>query len=159
MPIWREIVSQDPGLTSGILSVANSPALRRTKELTTLQDCLTSLGIDWCALQSRACPSKRLFLTKTDPLSSAEVADFWCHSLLVGELARAIAEQADLKNPDDAYLSGLLHDIGEYLILLRAIGDPYRQFLANVIGQSFAGLPRRRSFWHDTWRCCCVADC
>lgn len=125
-----QIVSQDPGLTSRILSVANSPALRRTKELTTIEDCLTSLGIRLVRALVTCLSIQRLF-DKDNQLSSAEVADFWCHSLLVGELARAIAEQADLKNPDDAYLSGLLHDIGE-LILLRAIGDPYRQFLANV---------------------------
>ena len=125
-----QIVSQDPGLTSRILSVANSPALRRTKELTTIEDCLTSLGIRLVRALVTCLSIQRLF-DKDNQLSSAEVADFWCHSLLVGELARAIAEQAGLKNPDDAYLSGLLHDIGE-LILLRAIGDPYRQFLANV---------------------------
>jgi len=125
-----QIVSQDPGLTSRILSVANSPALRRTKELTTIEDCLTSIGIRLVRALVTCLSIQRLF-DKDNRLSSAEVADFWCHSLLVGELARGIAEQAGLKNPDDAYLSGLLHDIGE-LILLQALGDPYRQFLANV---------------------------
>nr|WP_281355041.1 HDOD domain-containing protein [Comamonas jiangduensis] len=125
-----QIVSQDPGLTSRILSVANSPALRRAKELTTIEDCLTSIGIRLVRALVTCLSIQRLF-DKDNQLASAEVADFWCHSLLVGELARGIAEQAGLKNPDDAYLSGLLHDIGE-LILLQAIGDPYRQFLANV---------------------------
>lgn len=125
-----QIVSQDPGLTSRILSVANSPALRRTKELTTIDDCLKSIGIRLVRALVTCLSIQRLF-DKDSQLSSAEVADFWCHSLLVGELARGIAEQAGLKNPDDAYLSGLLHDIGE-LILLQALGDPYRQFLANV---------------------------
>lgn len=130
IPDLAQIVSQDPGLASRILSVANSPALRRTKELTTIEDCLASIGIRLVRALVTCLSIQRLF-DKDQKLSSAEVADFWCHSLLVGELARGIAEQAGLHKPDDAYLSGLLHDIGE-LILLRAIGDPYRQFLANV---------------------------
>lgn len=130
IPDLAQIVSQDPGLASRILSVANSPALRRTKELTTIEDCLASIGIRLVRALVTCLSIQRLF-DKHQKLSSAEVADFWCHSLLVGELARGIAEQAGLHKPDDAYLSGLLHDIGE-LILLQAIGDPYRQFLANV---------------------------
>lgn len=130
IPDLAQIVSQDPGLVSRILSVANSPALRRTKELTTIEDCLASIGIRLVRALVTCLSIQRLF-DKDQTLSSAEVADFWCHSLLVGELARGIAEQAGLHKPDDAYLSGLLHDIGE-LILLQAIGDPYRQFLANV---------------------------
>lgn len=129
IPDLAQIVRQDPGMASRILSVANSPALRRTKELTTIEDCLTSIGIRLVRALVTCLSIQRLF-DKDQKLSSAEVADFWCHSLLVGELARSIAEQAGLQNTEDAYLSGLLHDIGE-LILLQAIGDPYRQFLAS----------------------------
>lgn len=125
-----EIVGQDPGLACRILSVANSPALRAGKELKTLENCLIALGTRLVRSLATCLSIQRLF-DKETKLSAAEIADFWTHSLLVGELARGIAEQADFPNPDDAYLSGLLHDVGE-LILLQAIGNPYRRYLANV---------------------------
>lgn len=124
------IVGQDPGLASRILSVANSPALRRGKELKTLETCLVALGTRFVRSLATCLSIQRLF-DKDSKLSSSEIADFWSHSLLVGEIARSIAEQSDFPNPENAYLSGLLHDIGE-LILLQAIGDPYRRFLANA---------------------------
>lgn len=124
------IVGQDPGLASRILSVANSPALRRGKELKTLDGCLLALGTRLVRSLATCLSIQRLF-DKDTQLSSAEVADFWSHSLLVGEIARGVAELTDFPLPEDAYLSGLLHDIGE-LIMLQAIGEPYRRFLANA---------------------------
>lgn len=124
------IVGQDPGLTSRIVCVANSPALRRGKELKTLETCLVALGTRLVRSLATCLSIQRLF-DKESALSTEELADFWSHSLLVGEITRGIAEQAEFPRPEDAYLSGLLHDIGE-LILLQAIGDPYRRFLANT---------------------------
>jgi len=124
------IVGQDPGLASRILCVANSPALRRGKEIKTLEICLIALGTRIVRSLATCLSIQRLF-DKDARLTPAEIADFWSHSLLVGEMARAIAELTDFPHPEDAYLSGLLHDIGE-LIMLQAIGDPYRRYLANA---------------------------
>lgn len=125
------IVGQDPGLASRILRVANSPALRRGKELKTVETCLVALGTRLVRSLATCLSIQRLF-DKDTRLSAAEVADFWGHSLLVGEMARGIAEMTDFPLPEDAYLSGLLHDIGE-LIMLQAIGDPYRRYLASAL--------------------------
>lgn len=125
------IVGQDPGLAGRILCVANSPALRCGKELKSIETCLVALGTRLVRSLATCLCIQRLF-DKDSKLSAAEVADFWSHSLLVGEMARGIAELADFPRPEDAYLSGLLHDIGE-LILLQAIGDPYRRYVANAL--------------------------
>lgn len=124
------IVEQDPGLASRILSVANSPALRRGRELKSLETCLIALGTRLVRSLATCLSIQRLF-DRNPKLDAASVADYWSHSLLVGELARGVAELAEHPHPDEAYLSGLLHDIGE-LLLLSAIGEPYRRFLINV---------------------------
>lgn len=123
------IVEQDPGLASRILSVANSPALRRGRELKDLETCLVALGTRLVHSLATCLSIQRLF-DRTPKLDASDIADFWSHSLLVGELARGVAELAEYPHPDEAYLSGLLHDIGE-LILLSSIGEPYRRFLIN----------------------------
>lgn len=123
------IVEQDPGLASRILSVANSPALRRGKELKNLETCLVALGTRLVRSLATCLSIQRLF-DRNPNLEKFDVADYWSHSLLVGEMARGVAELAEYPHPDEAYLSGLLHDIGE-LILLSAIGEPYQRFLVN----------------------------
>lgn len=123
------IVEQDPGLASRILSVANSPALRRGKELKNLETCLIALGTRLVRSLATCLSIQKLF-DRNPNLDKFDVADYWSHSLLVGEMARGVAELAEYPHPDEAYLSGLLHDIGE-LILLSAIGEPYHRFLAN----------------------------
>ena len=125
------IVEQDPGLASRILSVANSPALRRGRELKNLETCLIALGTRLVRSLATCLSIQKLF-DRNANLDKFNVADYWSHSLLVGEMARGIAELAEYPHPDEAYLSGLLHDIGE-LILLSAIGDPYHRFLANSL--------------------------
>jgi HD-like signal output (HDOD) protein len=45
---------------------------------------------------------------------------------LVAELSRSLATATGYHQPDEAYLAGLLHDVGE-LILLSALGEPYLQ--------------------------------
>lgn len=123
------IVEQDPGLASRILSVANSPALRRGREFKSLETCLIALGTRLVRSLATCLSIQRLF-DRNPRLDKSIVEDYWSHSLLVGELARSVAELAEHPHPDDAYLSGLLHDIGE-LILLSAIGEPYGRFLIN----------------------------
>ena len=48
----------------------------------------------------------------------AELTEFWRHSLLVAESARALAVEARLPRVDEAYLAGLLHDLGELMLLV-----------------------------------------
>uniref|UniRef100_Q479K8 histidine kinase n=1 Tax=Dechloromonas aromatica (strain RCB) TaxID=159087 RepID=Q479K8_DECAR len=138
------IVEQDPGLASRILRVANSPALRRGTELKNLETCLIALGTRLVRSLATCLSIQRLFERDTK-LEGADVADFWSHSLLVGELGRSIAELAGYPHPDEAYLSGLLHDIGE-LILLSAIGEPYRRFMVNAEGNARLLTEERQLF-------------
>lgn len=129
-----QIVQQDPGLASRILAVANSPALRRGQELKSLESCLIAIGTKLIRALVTCLSIQSLFDRKSR-LSAHEVADFWTHSLLVADIARELAEQSQSAAPDDAYLSGLLHDIGE-LILLQALGEPYHRFLVQCPASS-----------------------
>jgi len=109
--------------------VANSPALRRGRELKDIDTCLIALGTRLIRSLATCLAIQRLFERDTR-MEGVDIADFWMHSLLVGELARGIADSAAYPAPDEAYLAGLLHNIGE-LVMLNAIGEPYRRFLLN----------------------------
>ena len=124
-----KLVGQDPGLSTRILGVANSPALRRGAELRSLDNCLIALGTR-LVRSIATCLSIQNLFDRRSGFSANDLSGFWSHSLLVAELARSLATSTGYAHPDEAYLGGLLHDVGE-LILLSALGDPYAQLLAN----------------------------
>lgn len=129
-----EVVEQDPGLCTRVLLVANSPALRRGKQLLNLENCLVALGTR--LIRSIAtCLSVQAMFDRRNGVAQADLADFWGHSLLVAELARGIATATSHPRPDEAYLAGLLHDIGQ-LILLGAMGIQYAQLLNSCSDES-----------------------
>lgn len=123
-----KLVSQDPGLSTRILSVANSPALRCGSELRSLDNCLTALGTRLVRAIATCLSIQNLFDRRAG-FSANDLSGFWGHSLLVAELSRSLAALTNYAHPDEAYLAGLLHDIGE-LILLSALGEPYAQLLS-----------------------------
>lgn len=124
------LVGQDPGLATRVLSIANSPALRRGSELRSLESCLIALGTR-LVRSIATCLSIQNLFERRSGIAQADIAGFWVHSLIVAELSRSLAVSAGHPHPDEAYLAGLLHDVGQ-LILLSALGDPYARLLATT---------------------------
>jgi HD-like signal output (HDOD) protein/nitrogen-specific signal transduction histidine kinase len=124
------LVRQDPGLSTRVLSIANSPALRRGSELISIENCLIALGTRMVRSIATCLSIQNLFERRSG-VSEADLSGFWVHSLIVAELSRNLAVSAGLPQPEEAYLAGLLHDVGE-LILLSALGEPYAQLLAST---------------------------
>lgn len=131
------LIEQDPGLCAQILTAANTPAVRRGRPLRSIESCLRALG----NRQVRIIATCLAVQSLTDARVSLQVVDlsaFWMHSLLVAELSRDIAVATAYPHPEEAYLAGLLHDIGQ-LLLISALGEPYMQLLAGCIDE--AALP------------------
>lgn len=139
IPELSALVGQDPGLTSRLLTVANSPALRRGSQLTSLDNCLVALGTRLVRSLATCLSIQKLFDRQSN-IPAANLSAFWGHSLLVAEVARSVAVAARSSHPDEAYLAALLHDVGE-LILLAALGDPYARLLADATDET--GLQAR----------------
>ncbi len=121
------LVGQDPALSARVLTVANSPALRRGKETKNLLQCLVNLGTR-LARSLAACLVVQKVFSPTVENQHYDLTGFWGHSLRVAEVARAIAAEVNYPDLEEAYLSGLLHDIGQ-LLLLGGVGDRYGSIL------------------------------
>lgn len=124
------IVSQDAGLCARILTAVNSAALHRARPVSDIQSAMTALGTRLVRSMATCLAVKRLFDKDATGLS-ADLAGFWHHSLLVAETTRALAVATGYPHPDEAYLAGLLHDVGE-LLLLTAFGEQYAWLLAQT---------------------------
>lgn len=125
----KECIERDPALTAKILRVVNSSLFGLSREVSDLNQALALLGTK---------PLKLLVLGFSLPEGLfAEVAReqldwYWRTTLVRAVAAREISEQLWHRPGDDAFLAGLLQDIG-VLVLLDQFREPYAQFLGRVI--------------------------
>ncbi len=122
------LVGQDPSLSARILTVANSPAVWRGVEAKNLTQCLVNLGTRLSRTLA-ACLIVQNFFSPTIDRRRYNLSGFWKHSLLLAETTRAIASGTNYADVEEAYLAGLLHDVGE-LLLLCGVGTRYGALLA-----------------------------
>jgi len=118
-----KVVEQDPALSARILTVANSPALRCGVEIKSLDQGLVVLGTRLMRTLA-ACLAVQSVFARSGGNLRYDLTGFWGHTLRVAELAYAIASRVNYPDAAEAYLAGLLHDIGQ-LLLLGGMGDSY----------------------------------
>ncbi|MDD2898058.1 MAG: HDOD domain-containing protein [Desulfuromonadaceae bacterium] len=110
------LVGQDPALSARILTVANSPALYRGAPSKNLTQCLVNIGTRLVRTLA-SCLVVQSFFSPAVNNRKYDLSGFWSHSLLVAEVARECASTMGYPDPEEAYLSGLLHDVGQLLFL------------------------------------------
>ena len=115
------IIQNDPAVSAKVLQVCNSAFFRLPRRVSSLQQAVSYLGLS--TVRSMVL-SAELFRTDKALCPSLDMAILQKHALNVAGIARALA--ADTPWAEDAFLSGLLHDVG-YLVLGRhatAAGTP-----------------------------------
>ncbi len=104
-----EVLRRDPALTVKILRVVNSPFYGAGRKITSVRQAVVALGM-------RAVTAVALSTSIYDMTgkwqSSIDLTRFWRHSLEVAVGARMIAGAAGYASSEEAFVSGLLHDIG-----------------------------------------------
>jgi len=74
------------------------------------------------------------------PLSARELGEFWIHALRVAFLARSLAEVCSYRSPDEAYIAGLLHDLGSFA-LLATVPNTLRSLVATQANAPWGAIP------------------
>jgi signal transduction histidine kinase/HD-like signal output (HDOD) protein len=74
------------------------------------------------------------------PMSARELGEFWIHALRVAFLARALAQACSYRDPDEAYLAGLLHDFGS-LALLVTVPNTLRSLVVTQANAPWGAVP------------------
>lgn len=128
------LVGQDPSLCARFLTVANSPALRRERDILSLEQCMISLGTRLARTLAACLAIQNVFARAAGEIQY-DFRGFWRHSLRVAEISRLIAVQTDYLDSEEAYLAGLMHDIG-LLLLLGSKGEQYGDILHRSIDES-----------------------
>ncbi|WP_291326947.1 HDOD domain-containing protein [Desulfovibrio sp. UCD-KL4C] len=109
-----EVISMDPKLVAAILRLANSAMYNFRTEVDTPTRAVALLGFKQAS--SLALGTVSLSLFKRSKVSVLELEKFWKHSIACGIIAQEIARAVNLGDPERFFVSGLLHDIGLYVI-------------------------------------------
>ncbi|MDD5007404.1 MAG: HDOD domain-containing protein [Syntrophorhabdaceae bacterium] len=104
-------ISNDPALTTKVLKMVNSPIYGFPGRISSVNQAVILLGLNVV---------KGLLLgVSVFELMQKTMIGLWEHSLGCAIAARLIAEKKGLKEPEEASIDGLLHDIGKVLLILQ----------------------------------------
>ncbi|MGM0679778.1 MAG: HDOD domain-containing protein [Pseudomonadota bacterium] len=142
-----EVIAQDPGLTVRLLRMANSVYYGLSHEIDTVQRAITVIGTRRVRDLILATSVVQTFEGIPEALGSLEA--FWRHSIHCGLLARHLASQVRLREPDSLFVAGLLHDIGRLIMFTR-----YPEYARRALEHTQHGampfyLGERREFGFD----------
>lgn len=116
-----KLLKQDVAISSKLISVSNSAYYRGVVENKTLEQAVSRLGLN-TARQYVEVISNRALYTITNKKYMEFIEKLWEHSLSCAYASQFLSEATKLKQPDEVFTMGLLHDIGK-LILLQVIGE------------------------------------
>jgi putative nucleotidyltransferase with HDIG domain len=104
------IIRTDPSLSAQVLRLCNSALFGLRRRVISIEQAAVLLGTERLRTLVLTC-SLMQFAGKR--LSNEQLASFWQHSFLSALLSERIARQIDYFEKEQAYLGGLLHDIGQ----------------------------------------------
>lgn len=115
-------LSKDQGLTTRILSLANSAYYGLQAEVQSVPRAAAVLGMGEIRNIVLALGVNGL----TDRYAMPEdfdLGDYWKHQFLVAMISKELSRMSEVGNPDNMFTVGLLHDIGKLITAMRRPDD------------------------------------
>jgi len=109
------LIGLDQALTALVLQMSNSASLGYSRTCSTLGEAIMQIGLE--RLKAILLTSVATDMMK-QKLSGYRLGagELWHHSLVVAVISQWLAQALHYPNPEEAYVSGLLHDIGKLLL-------------------------------------------
>ncbi|MFO0774401.1 MAG: response regulator [Nitrospiraceae bacterium] len=126
-----QVIAKDPGMTANLLRVANSIPFTMRNRVESPAQAVAMLGIE--NVKSMVLGFKVCHDNKKAGINQPEVEEVWRHGFAVATHARTIAsvENVGSLTIENAFLAGLLHDVGRLVLLTNLPGD-YKKAMALV---------------------------
>jgi HD-like signal output (HDOD) protein len=131
-----DVVAKDALLSGQVLRLANSASLGRKHSIHTVQHAIAIIGVGPMRRFALGTSLANLF-SRNKTASSFSVTRFNLHSVATATLVELLADELPVRDGENAFISGLLHDVGKMLI---AISLP--EEFENILGYaSVTGKP------------------
>ncbi|NEX59526.1 HDOD domain-containing protein [Noviherbaspirillum galbum] len=128
MDALADLVLQDAALAAKVLQVAASPAYRTGTPVPSVPQALATIGLD---MVRTLLMTQSVYQTFHDIGAGLDLRAFWVHAMTAGVTARMLAERQGYPFPEEAYLAGLLHDIGRLALACAAPEEYSANFFAD----------------------------
>jgi putative nucleotidyltransferase with HDIG domain len=136
-----ELISSDQGVASLVLRVANSAFYNRGNKVGSIPLAIGLMGLGVVRSLALLAFSRSLFMQTRDVHFRLHV---WQHSLLVALASQELCKKlGNLRQSDEAFIAGLMHDIGKVLMFTHNTAL-YAQVFADVLETGCASLRAER---------------
>ncbi len=113
VPAIADIITQDQALSTKILHLVNSAFYGYSRQIRTISRAVVILGFQ--AVRSAALAISVFDFFKDDDSDGVNMLDFWKHSIAVATTCKVLATEMNIDKQEDAFISGLLHDVGKLI--------------------------------------------
>lgn len=138
----QEVVQTDPALAAKLLRIVNSAFYGLPSQISTLDRAILMLGLT--AVKNLAMAMSLSRLLRGGPINDKfDARDLWTHSVAVAVCARMLVTASKCLPPNEAFVAGLVHDMG--LIVARQIAPDKLAAVVNACvekPQSFRAVER-----------------
>lgn len=113
-----KLIQTDLAISAKLMKIANGALYHGLRAVDSCQQAVSRLGLHTTQNLVVGFVLGNMFNEKIhNPLLTQRAQQLWEHSVAVGAIAQILAEVTPGMSPDEALLIGLLHDIGELVIL------------------------------------------
>jgi HD-like signal output (HDOD) protein len=123
----QKVISSDAVLAANILKISNSALYGCSREIKTLSQAVVVLGFRTLRNIVVSASTAAMYRRKAQSFSLKDKI-LWEHSICCSIGSLAIAKKIKYREPEEAFIAGLLHDIG-IIVLDNSLGDAYVSIL------------------------------
>jgi putative nucleotidyltransferase with HDIG domain len=130
-----QIIGRDVAMTANIMKLVNSAFFGSRRPITTADRAVAYLGMD--TLGALVLGHSVFQSGVTSGIEGFSLEKLWQHSLQTGAAARAIAfsENLSVAKADEAFLAGVLHDVGKVVFATKAVTLSNDAGSADIVAQ------------------------
>lgn len=138
-----KLVGAEPLMSTKIISMSNSVAMNPSgREIADIKSAIVRVGMEAVRTVSFAVAMEQLLKSKQMQVFEGTSKKLWEHTSHVAALCRVLARKVARINGDEAMFAGLVHDLGVFYLMSRAVNFPE---LVNDKAELHALL----TGWHD----------
>lgn len=144
-----EIIARDVGMSTKVLQLVNSSFFGLSRKVDSPAHAVALLGLEM--VKAIMLMTQAFAQTNMPSAKGFSMGRLWQHSLLSAQCAMAIAKKScpDKKSTDEAFMGGMLHDVGK-LILAVNQSQTFEAILALMTKEGITMIEAERRILHAT---------
>lgn len=155
-----DVIEKDQGLSAKVLRTVNSPLYGLRQRCGSIPRAMVMMGLG--PVKSLAVGFSLVSAVNDDSDLKFDYVGYWRRGLVTAASARIVAEELGIKEADEAFLGGLLQDVGmialyrtlgaDYLRVLETTGGDHRQLVKHELAALDTQHPDIGALLAQRWR-------